>query len=179
VNRGHVVLVGMMGSGKSSVGRALASRLERPFHDSDAEVEARTGQTVASIFAERGEAAFRAEEAAVLAEALAAKPPAVIAAAGGVVLDAANRKLIDSAELVVWLRADPTVLAGRVATGTHRPLLEDDPGGTLAQLDAVRRPLYAEVADVVVDVDRIGVERVVELIAAAVADREARSGTGR
>jgi len=163
----------MMGAGKSSVGRALAERLGRPFHDSDAEVEARTGQTVASIFAERGEAAFRVEESAVLVDAMAAATPVVIAAAGGVVLDAANRRLLRTAELVVWLRADPAVLAGRVGSATHRPLLEDDPSQTLPRLDAVRRPLYAEVADLTIDVDRVGVDEVVECIATAVASAEA------
>jgi shikimate kinase len=166
-----VVLVGMMGSGKTSVGRALASRLSRPFADSDELIEARTGQTVKQIFAERGEAAFRAEESAVLEEALSSPTPAVIAAAGGAVLDPVNRRLIRAAArsgLVVWLRADPAVLAERVvpsvAAGGHRPLLEDDPAGALARLDAVRRPLYEEVAGTAVDVDIRSVDEVVDVI---------------
>ena len=168
----------MMGSGKTSVGRALASRLSRPFVDSDEQIEARTGQTVKQIFAERGEAAFRAEESAVLEEALSSPTPAVVAAAGGAVLDPVNRRLIRAAGrsgLVVWLRADPAVLAERVvpsvAAGGHRPLLEDDPAGALARLDAVRRPLYEEVADTAIDVDKRSVDDVVDAICTHLAAR--------
>lgn len=149
----------------------MATRLSRPFADSDALIEARTGQTVKQIFAQRGEAAFRAEESAVLEAALSSSTPTVIAAAGGAVLDPANRRrLRDAARsgLVVWLRADPAVLAQRVvpsvAAGGHRPLLEEDPAGSLERLDAVRRPLYDEVADVVIDVDRCSVNEIVDTI---------------
>ena len=168
---GHLVLVGMMGSGKSTVGQALAARLSRPFADSDALIEARTGQTVKRIFAERGEAAFRSEESEVLGEALSSATPTVIAAAGGVVLDPGNRRLLRSmppSGVVVWLRAEPVVLAQRVASsvaaGGHRPLLEDDPDGALKRLDAVRRPLYEEVADITVDVDHRAVDEVVNIV---------------
>jgi shikimate kinase len=165
---GHVVLVGMMGSGKSTVGAALARRLGRPFFDSDAMVEARTGQPVAAIFAERGEAAFRAEESRALADALASPEPAVIAAAGGTVLDPGNRRELNAAALVVWLRADPKVLAARVRPGDHRPLLAVDPEGTLRRLADERRELYSEVADLIVDVDGASVEDTIAAIAEAV-----------
>jgi shikimate kinase len=149
--RGHVVLVGMMGSGKTTVGRLLADRLDRPFFDSDEMVEARTGHTVAELFEASGERGFRAEEAAALADGLADRAPSVIAAAGGTVLDPTNRRLIRQAGaddgLVVWLHADLAVLADRVVTGTHRPLLSDDPRIDLERLMAAREPLYAEVAD--------------------------------
>jgi shikimate kinase len=128
---GHVVLVGMMGTGKTTVGRLLAEQLGRPFIDTDEAVEARTGRTVAELFEAVGERGFRAEESAVLAAVLADPTPAVVAAAGGSVLDPANRQVIREAGsvggLVVWLRADVAVLARRVASGTHRPLLGDDP----------------------------------------------------
>jgi len=149
---GHIVLVGMMGTGKTTVGTLLAKRLGRPFIDSDAEVEARTGRTVREIFETDGEAAYRPLETDALLDALASPVPAVIAAAGGVVLAERNRRALDEqAALVVWLRADPAVLAGRVRHHDHRPLLDNDPAAALARLAAERTPLYAQVADVIVD----------------------------
>jgi shikimate kinase len=148
----HLVLVGMMGSGKTTVGRRVAAALGRRLRDSDEEVEARTGRTVREIFETDGEPAFRAEEARALAEALDDPEPAVVAAAGGVVLDPGNRSRLRAAGTVVWLDATPEDLARRVATGDHRPLLGDDALAALRRLDAERRPLYAEVADHVVPV---------------------------
>src|SRR5262245_1009332 len=120
----HIVLVGLMGSGKSTVARALAQRLHRPVVDSDAEIEAKTGRTVREIFATDGEAAFRALETESLQAALDSDEPSVIAAAGGVVLSATNRAALRAADArVVWLRAEPELLVARVAGGDHRPLL--------------------------------------------------------
>jgi shikimate kinase len=167
---GHVVLVGMMGSGKTTVGRLLAGRLGRPFFDSDEMIEARTGHTVAELFEAIGESGFRAEEAAALADGLADAVPAVIAAAGGTVLDPTNRRLIRQAAtdggLVVWLHTDISVLAERVVSGTHRPLLADDPRSNLKRLFALREPLYAEVADLRVESDAPPEVLVDELVAA-------------
>ena len=171
---GHVVLVGMMGTGKTTVGRLLADRLGRPFFDSDEMVEARTGHTVAELFAASGESGFRSEESAALADGLADPIPSVIAAAGGVVLDPTNRRLIRQAEadggLVVWLHASVPVLAERVRTGTHRPLLGDDPAANLARLATVREPLYAEVAGLRLESDEAP---------AALVDRIVAEVTGR
>lgn len=166
----HVVLIGMMGSGKSTVGRALARRLGRPFVDSDREVEARTGSTVAEIWSDRGEASFRVEERAVLDALLAGERATVVAAAGGVVIDAVNRDRLRDGGTVVWLRADPASLARRVHPGRdHRPILADDPAGTLERLSAERQAWYAEVADHIVDTDDLSqkqvVERLVDLLA--------------
>jgi len=165
----RVVLVGMMGAGKTTVGRELAARLGWRFLDSDTLVEESTGATVAELFADRGEEAFRAEESRVLAEALAGDGPAVVSAAGGAVLAAANRALLATSGAVVWLRAEPATLAARVGDGAGRPLLAGDPAGVLAELDAARRPLYGEVADVVVDVDDLDSSTVVDRILAATA----------
>jgi shikimate kinase len=169
---GHVVLVGMMGVGKTTVGRQLAARLGRPFSDSDAEIEARTGRTVRQIFADDGEAAFRAIEATVLAEALAATEPAVVAAAGGVVLDPSNRRLLERAGTVVWLQAPVPVLVGRVATGEHRPAVQVDPEGTLRRMEGDRESLYREVADVAVDSSH-PIAEVLDQVLSAVLEREA------
>lgn len=149
----RILLIGMMGAGKTTVGRMLAERLGWSRLDSDAQVQARTGKTVPEIFSEQGEAAFRAEEARALAEALATAEPVVVSVAGGAVLDPANRELMSRSGRVVWLRARPGTLAGRLGDGEGRPLLEHDPAASLARLDEVRRPLYSALADLVVDVD--------------------------
>ena len=142
-----------MGSGKTTVGQELARRLARPYLDSDAQVVRRTGRSVAEIFADQGEPAFRAEEKAALTEALSSPVPAVVSVAGGAVLDPANREALRRAGTVVWLRAMVGTLAERVGSGAGRPLLGDDPRASLERLDDERRPLYQELAGLVVDVD--------------------------
>ena len=159
----HLVLVGMMGAGKSTVGRLLGDRMDRPFLDSDELIEAETGRTVAQIFADDGEAAFRAVETDVLAQMLDRDEAAVIAAAGGAVLDAANRAHMRARGTVVWLRVDLSLLTERAKSGGHRPLLDDDPATTLARLAGEREALYRDAAHEIVDVD--------ELSPAEVADR--------
>ena len=163
-----------MGSGKSTVGRQLASRLGWAFLDSDAMVEASTGSTVAELFDSGGEASFRDEESRVLAEALASSRPAVVSAAGGSVLSEANRAMLATQAIVVWLRAEPPTLAARIRPGGHRPLLGADHAGALVELDAVRRPFYEEVADVVVDVDDLDAPRVADRILALTAFERSR-----
>ena len=157
----------MMAVGKTSVGRRLASSRGWEFFDSDRQIETMTGRTVAEIWRTDGEAAFRRLESQVLADALASTTPRVIAAAGGTVLDEANRRLMKQHHPVVWLRGRPEVLATRLGTATHRPLLDEDPAGVLKRLDGIRRPLYAEVADVVVDVDDLTPDQVVTCVEAA------------
>ncbi len=161
----HLVLVGMMGAGKTTVGRIVADRLHRPLFDSDAVIEARTGRTVREIFADDGEAAFRDLESSVLIEALDLATPAVIAAAGGVVLREENRVALKEARArVVWLCADPGLLAERVTAGGHRPLLDDDPAAMLRRMWDEREPLYRSVADAIVGVDGRTVHEVVEAV---------------
>ena len=169
----HLVLVGMMATGKSSVGRLVAEALDRPLLDSDEQIEARTGRTVREIWRTDGEPAFRRLEAEVLAEALAAPTPMVIAAAGGIVLDPANRALLAAGDVdVVWLRARPETLLARLRAvdHVHRPLLDEDAEGTLVRMHTDREPLYEEVSARVIDVD----ERTPTEVAAAVVDRVER-----
>lgn len=164
----HLVLVGMMGCGKSTNGRRCAERLGRPFHDADVQIEARAGRRIREIFEDQGEQGFRAIESEVLADLLASDEPSVIAGGGGIVLASANRALARERGNVVWLRARPDTLIARVAARTdragHRPLLDDDPAGQITRLVEQRRPLYEEVAHHVVDVDDLSPERVVTAI---------------
>ena len=149
----HLVLVGLSGSGKSSVGRRVAALLQRPFRDADDEIEERTGRTVREIFATDGEAAFREIEADVMADLLAFSEPSVIAAGGGAVVTESTRKLLTQPDVfVVWLTATPEFLASRTSKKAHRPLLDGDAAGSLARLLDERAGWYEEVADVTYDV---------------------------
>ena len=163
----HLVLVGLMGVGKTTVGQLLAQRLGRQLVDSDLRIEARTGRTVKQILDEDGLAEMRRQEAAALFDALDDDEPRVIAAAAGVVLDTENRERLNAAVAdVVWLTADPTVLAPRTATRGHRPWLDDDPVGTLRHMQDEREPLYREVADRIVAVDGLTPDQIADRILA-------------
>jgi shikimate kinase len=155
VVRTHVVLVGLMGSGKTTVGRELAAILDRPFIDNDEQVRAMTGRTVAEISGTgpSGVAEMRRLEREALAEALSSPVPAVITAAAGVILDDRARRLL-AEPFVAWLRVDAASLAARVARDPVRPLLGDDPEKVLRTMEQQRERLYAEVADYAVDVDQ-------------------------
>jgi shikimate kinase len=119
---------------------------------------------VREIWQTDGEPAYRRLESVALTDAIDSETPSVIAAAGGVVLAAANRAALRRAGMVVWLDGDPEVLAGRAVTGAHRPLLDGDPVAALRTMSTDRRVLYEEVADHVVDVTRLSPERVVERV---------------
>jgi shikimate kinase len=147
-----IVLVGLPGVGKTSVGRRLAKELQRPFADADEQLELRAGRTIPQIFRDEGEDAFRRLETEVLEDLLGRPRPLVIAAGGGAVERKANQELLRKHAVVVWLRASPAFLAERTDPA-HRPLLAADPAGALARLEARRTPQYADVADLVVDIE--------------------------
>lgn len=145
-----IVLVGLMGAGKTKIGRRLAARLNLPFFDSDSEIEAAAGESIEEIFRYRGEAVFRDGERRVIARLLA-QPMHVLATGGGAFMDPATRALIARRGVSVWLRADLEVLLARVARRNNRPLLQqDDPRTVLAGLIERRHPVYGE-ADVIID----------------------------
>ena len=160
----RLLLVGMMGAGKTTVGRAVAAAKGWAYLDSDEEVAKATGETVPALFEHRGEAAFRAAEAEALRRAVTGGEPVVVSVAGGAVLDPANRELLGRSGTVVWLRARPETLARRVGDGFGRPLLGEDPASAIVRLEAVRRPLYQRVAQHVVDVDDLGTDQVVDRV---------------
>jgi shikimate kinase len=145
-----IVLVGLMGAGKSSVGRRLASRLGRPFVDADAEIEAEAGQSISEIFASHGEAHFRRLERQVIGRLLAERGQ-ILATGGGAFMDLETRAVIAGGAVSVWLRAEIDVLLERVMRRDNRPLLKQgDPRKILAGLIEERYPVYAE-ADITVD----------------------------
>jgi 3-dehydroquinate synthase len=166
----RILLVGMMGAGKTTVGKLTARELGWDYLDSDAEVEAETGATVPELFARDGETAFREAEARALRRACARAQNVVVSVAGGAVLRPESRTLIAASGTVIWLRAQVDTLARRVGSGAGRPLLDGDPLTALADLEAVRRPFYAEVADLTIDVDGLPPSAVAARILEAVAE---------
>jgi shikimate kinase len=148
--RRSIVLVGLMGAGKSKIGRRLATRLNLPFFDSDEEIETAAGETIEEIFANRGEAVFRDGERRVIARLLSG-PVHVLATGGGAFMDPATRRVIARRGVSVWLRAELDILFARVSRRTNRPLLKTaDPRAVLAELIERRYPIYAG-ADVTID----------------------------
>ena len=147
----HLWLIGMMGSGKSAVGRTVADHLGMRFVDVDDEIAARLGCSIGQLWGLQGEAAFRDLEESAVAR-VAAGPDAVIATGGGVVLREANVTAMRGSGTVLWLHAPPALLAARVGSGDGRPLLADgDPGEVLTAISEKRRDRYAAAAHEVVD----------------------------
>lgn len=172
---GSIVLVGMMGAGKSAIGRRLAQRLGLPFVDADVEIERAAGCSIDAFFQVHGEAAFRDGERRVIARLLG-DGPIVLATGGGAFMDPETRARIAETGLSVWLRADVDTLLERVARRSNRPLLKQgDPRDTLARLLAERDPVYAE-ADIVVDSTDAPIGAMVDKVRAAIeAQRAARA----
>jgi shikimate kinase len=169
LDRRSIVLVGMMGVGKSSVGRRLAARLSIPFIDADSEIEKAAGMTIPEIFARHGEAYFRSGEARVLARLLESGPQ-VLATGGGAFMNEDTRALIKLKGVSVWLHADFDVLMRRNSKRrSDRPLLQtEDPGETLRRLLAEREPTYA-LADLTVQSREVPHEAIVADVMTALA----------
>ena len=162
-----ITLVGLMGSGKSSVGKRLAQVLDLPFRDADDEVETAAGRSIPEIFEQLGEPAFRDGERRVIARLLEG-PPIVLATGGGAFMNAETRELIKTKSVSVWLKADLPILAKRVARKENRPLLTGkDPMAVLTDQAAVRYPAYAQ-ADITVETGdtshQVSVDQVVQAL---------------
>jgi shikimate kinase len=150
-NPHHIVLIGFMGSGKTTVGHLVAEKLAWPFVDTDALVIEEAGLSIPDIFAKEGEAGFRERESAVLAR-LATAPPRVIATGGGIVTQPQNAPLLRSLGFVVWLSASEADILARVSRNRNRPLLHTaDPRQTIHDLLAQRRPLYESFAHLTIE----------------------------
>ena len=168
-----IVLVGLMGAGKTTVGRRLAAALDLPFIDADAEIETAAGSTVEEIFARHGESAFREGERRVISRLLS-DGPMVLATGGGAYIDPGTRAAIKEKGTSIWLRADIDVLMRRVGKRNNRPLLKtDNPRRVMEQLIEKRYPIYAE-ADIIIDSREGPHDYMVRTIIAALADHAAR-----
>lgn len=165
-----VVLVGMMGSGKSAIGRRLATALGAPFRDADTEIERAAGCSVNEIFARHGESAFRDGERKVVARLLN-EPPQVLATGGGAFLDEKTRARIKAEAISVWLKADLALLVERVSRKETRPLLKNvDQRAVLEKLIHEREPIYAQ-ADITVESDESPHDSIVKRIVVALEKR--------
>jgi shikimate kinase len=165
--RRHLVLVGLMGAGKTTVGRECAQRLERSFVDLDELIMAHAAMPIDEVFREQGEARFREMEREVVVDVCASPVPLVIACGGGTVVDADNRRRLRDSGVVVWLRAPTAVLAARVGNDPGRPLLAGDPAGALERLASVRADAYTAAADSVIETDGCDVSDVADAVLAA------------
>jgi len=162
LHRGNLFLVGLPGSGKSTLGRQIARRLGKRFLDADAELEARLGVSIPTIFEIEGEEGFRDREEATLAE-LTGLADVVLSTGGGAVLRQSNRKLLAENGTVLYLHAEPATLFERVRHSRNRPLLQGDMMPRLHELYAQRDALYREVADHVVEAERSEASRIVRM----------------
>ncbi|MEQ8395652.1 shikimate kinase [Thalassobaculum sp.] len=163
-----LVLVGLMGAGKSSIGRRLAQRFGVDFLDADVEIETAAGRTIPEIFEELGEAAFRDGERRVIRRLLEDRTPHVLATGGGAFMAADTRAVVREKGMSLWLKADIDTLYERVSRRSNRPLLKTaDPKETLRGLMAVRYPVYAE-ADILVETRRVPIETTVDKVYQAV-----------
>ena len=175
LNTRNIFLIGLMGSGKTTVGRALAKKLNKRFVDTDHEIEARTGATVALIFEIEGEEMFRRREAEVIRE-MTALDGVVLATGGGAVLHAPSRALLAARGTVVYLRASVSSILQRTSHDKNRPLLQTaDPRRRIEELARQREPLYAEIAHIVIDTGRPNVQFLAQCILAELAARAALS----
>ncbi len=174
LGRRSIVFVGMMGAGKTTLGRRVAARLDLPFADVDVEIEKAAASTVSEIFARHGEAYFRDGERRVISRLLA-EGPQVLATGGGAYMNAETRAAIQRAGVSVWIEADPGVLYQRLKHKTNRPLLQTaDPEGTLRRLVAERYPVYA-LADITVPSRDVSKDVMTEEILATLDDHFAHA----
>jgi 3-dehydroquinate synthase len=160
----NIFLVGLMGSGKTTIGRSLAKKLNLRFVDADQEIEARTGASIPLIFEIEGEASFRQREADVIRD-LTAKKGIVLATGGGAVLNETSRQLLRERGTVVYLRASVASILQRTSHDKNRPLLQTpDPKARIEELSRQRSPLYQEVAHIIIETGRPNVHSVVQNI---------------
>ena len=162
--RKSIVLVGLMGAGKTAIGKRLATKIELPFVDADTEIEKAAGMTIKEIFEEHGEAYFRDGEQRVIARILQEEGPQILATGGGAYMNTETRKTIQKMGVSIWLKADFDVLMERVSRKSHRPLLQnEDPAAVMKSLITERYPVYQQ-ADITVQSRDVAHEVIVDEI---------------
>lgn len=164
-----MILVGMMGSGKTTIGRLLADSTGWPYVDNDELVRRHSGTTARELLAEGGKDRLREVESAALALGLELPPPVIVGVAAGTVLDPANRARMSAGGVVVWLQASAATLIERAGDAVHRPFIDRDGARWMEETAAEREPLYAEIADVSVDTGDTAPEESVRLIQSGLA----------
>jgi shikimate kinase len=169
-SRQHLVLVGMMGVGKTTVGRYLAAQLDRPFVDLDTELVSSMGMSISEAFSSRGEPWFREQESVTLDAVLDNQDPHIVSPGGGVVLAERNRVILAEKAQTIWLRATPETILRRVGSAVNRPLLAENPEERVRRIDSERRELYALSSQEVIDVDELTTPQIVECIRAIFPD---------
>jgi shikimate kinase len=172
----HISLIGMMGSGKTTVGRLVGKYLDWPFLDADAVLAEQVGCSISEMFSERGEPWFRDAESDVLAQLTLSAVPSVLSVGGGAVLRQSNRDVLRRASLVIWLRAHPETLIERIGSQPGRPVLGDDPEPRIRLLCVDRAGAYRDGAHEVIDVDDLRMHQVAELIVAVYEAHQASDG---
>lgn len=175
---GSLVLVGMMGAGKTTVGKILSRHLGKPFFDSDREIQKQSGATIPVIFEYEGEAGFRKRETEILGK-LVRIGHIVLATGGGAILSPENRAMLRASGTVIYLRASADDLWHRTRQDTSRPLLQtDNPRARIGELSVLRDPLYRETAHIVVESGKQSAQRLAQIIMQALADHRNKSGHG-
>ena len=169
----RILLIGMMGSGKSTIGRLLSEATGWPYVDNDDLVRRISGTTARQLVADGDEAAMREIESAALVAAVGMHAPVILGIAAGTILDRANRDRLRHGGIVAWLTASPAILATRAVGAEHRPWLDGDIGAWFSEAAAEREPLFGEVADITIDIGRSSAGEAVVLLREHPAIREA------
>lgn len=175
----RVILVGMMGSGKTTIGRVLSEATGWPYVDNDELVRRHAGMTAREVLAQDGQDRLREVESAALALGLELLPPVIVGVAAGTVLNAANRRAMDDGGIVVWLRASAETLIRRAGGAAHRPFIDRGGAAWMEETAADREPLYAQIADVTVDTGALTPEESMAVIRSQLARGGACAETAR
>lgn len=178
MKKNNIVLIGFMGSGKTTVGLRLSYRMRRAIEDTDKLIERRMGKSISEVFAREGETFFRLQETALLQDLIEKRNHQIISVGGGTPVREENRELLKKLGTVVYFRAKPETIYERVKADTSRPLLQcEDPLQKIRDLLQQRKEAYESCADIIIDVDELSMDEVVEQVATAVTKEKSENGS--